>query len=35
MKGNISSNNGGNNDDSTYTELDKVRDVENSYQSLT
>ena len=35
MKGNTSSNNGVNDDDSAYTELTKVRDVENNYQSLT
>ena len=35
MKGNTSTNNGGNNDDSTYTELTKVREVEDNYQSLT
>ena len=35
MKGNTSSNNAGNDDDSTYTELKKVRDVEDNYQSLT
>ena len=35
MKGNTSSNNAGNDDDSTYTELTKVRDVEDNYQSLT
>ena len=35
MKGNTSSNNSGNDDDPAYTELNKVRDVENNYQSLT
>ena len=34
-KGNTSSNNAGNDDDSTYSELTRVRDVENTYQSLT
>ena len=35
MKGNTSSNDHGNDDDSAYTELSKVRDVENNYHSLT
>ena len=34
MKGNISSNDAKNDDDSTYTELSKMRDVEDNYQSL-
>ena len=34
-KGNTSSNDPGNEDDSTYTELTKLRDVEDNYQSLT
>ena len=34
MKGYTSKNDDGNDDDSTYTELTKVRDVENNYQSL-
>ena len=35
MKGNIGGNDSRNNDDSTYTELNKVRDAEDNYQSLT
>ena len=35
VKGNTSSYNADNNDDSNYTELNKVRGVENNYQSLT
>ena len=35
MKGNTSSNNAGNDDETTYTELNKVRDMENNYESLT
>ena len=35
MKGNTSSYIADNNDDSTYTELNEVRDAENNYQSLT
>ena len=32
---NAASNDVGNEDDSTYTKLNKIRDVENNYQSLT
>ena len=34
-KGNICGNDSRNDDDSAYTELNKVRDVEDNYQSLT
>ena len=35
IKGNIGGNDSRNDDDSTYTELNKVRDMEDNYQSLT
>jgi hypothetical protein len=35
LRVNAASNNVGNDDDSTYTEFSKTRDVENNYQSLT
>ena len=35
LRVNSASNNAANDDDSTYTELNKTRDVENNYQSLT
>ena len=35
LRVNAASNVAGNDDDSTYTELSKTRDVENNYQSLT
>lgn len=37
LKGNVSRINGAvnNDDDSTYTNLNKIRDVENNYESLT
>ena len=35
LRGTAASNDTKNNDDSTYTELNIVRDVENNYQSLT
>ena len=35
LKVNAASNDTGNQDDSTYTQLTKTRDVENNYQSLT
>ena len=35
LRGNAASNDAANDDDSTYTELNKTRDVENNYQSLT
>ncbi len=35
LRVNAASNDAPNDDDSTYTELNKTRDVENSYQSLT
>jgi MFS superfamily sulfate permease-like transporter len=35
LRVNAASNDAGNEDDSTYAELSKTRDVENNYQSLT
>ena len=35
LRVNAASNDVANDDDSTYTELNKTRDVENNYQSLT
>ena len=35
LRVNAASNDARNDDDSTYTELNKTRDVENNYQSLT
>ena len=35
LKVNAASNDAANQDDSTYTQLTKTRDVENNYQSLT
>ena len=35
LKVNATSNDAANQDDSTYTQLTKTRDVENNYQSLT
>ena len=35
LRVNAASNDDGNDDNSTYTELNKTRDVENNYQSLT
>ncbi len=35
LRVNAASNDAGNDDDSTYTELNKTKDVENNYQSLT
>jgi hypothetical protein len=35
LRVNAASNDAANDDDSTYTELNKTRDVENNYQSLT
>ena len=35
VKGNTGNNDHENKDDSSYTELSKIRDVENSYESRT
>ncbi len=35
LRVNAANNDAANDDDSTYTELNKARDVENNYQSLT